>query len=213
MKTAFMVIDYQNDFVYPEKGTLYVKWAERLEQTIIDLIRLFGEKWAYMIWTQDWHPENTKYFAESLVVPPYTQLKDGTIAWPRHCVANTFGAEFYGRVKSFKPDLLVRKGQTADYENYSAFDKDEKWVQILEKIWDTYKPLSWWNLVEILKEKWIGKIYMVWVATDFCVNEVVLVAIKEWFEVEVFENAIKEVFPENKKKIFENWKKQGVKIV
>ena len=101
------------------------------------MIKVFEEKWAYMIWTQDWHTKDTNYFAETCKVDPYTQLQDGTIAWPRHCVANTFGAEYYGKIKDFKPDLLVRKWQTTEKENYSAFDKDEKWVEILEKIWSS----------------------------------------------------------------------------
>jgi nicotinamidase/pyrazinamidase len=125
-KIAFMLIDYQNDFVHPEKGTLYVNGAEKLENTIMDLIAVFEKDRAYMIGTQDWHTKDTNYFAETHGVEPYTQLADGTIAWPRHCVANTFGAEFYGRIKDFKPDLLVRKGQTIEKENFSAFDKDPR---------------------------------------------------------------------------------------
>jgi len=210
-ETWFLLVDPQNDFLNPD-WTLYIKWAEKIEKTIQKLIEIFQQKWAYMIGTQDWHKKDTNYFAESQKVDPYTQLEDGTVAWPRHCVANTFGAEFYGNIKNYKPDLLVRKWQTIEKENYSAFDADPKWVEILEKIWNTYKPLSWGNLVEVLKNKWIKKLYIAGVATDYCVNEAVLAARNASFEVEVFKNAIKEVYPENKEEIFAKWKKEGVII-
>jgi len=213
MKRAFMLIDYQNDFVNPETWALYVKDAEKIENTIYDLIKLFEEEKVLTIWTQDWHKFDTNYFAETLNVEPYTQLENGTIAWPRHCVENTFGAQYYWKIADFMPDLLVRKWQGLEKENYSAFDKDKNWVQILEKVDSTYKPLSWWNLVEILKQRWIDEIIMAGVATDYCVNEAVLAARKNGFNVKVVKNAIKAVFPDTEKEIFKKWAKEGVTII
>jgi nicotinamidase-related amidase len=49
---------------------------------------------------------------------------------------------------------------------------------------------------------------MAGVATDYCVNEAVLAARKNGFNVKVVKDAIKAVFPDTKKEIFEKWEKE-----
>src|ERR1041385_4970375 len=104
-KVALVVVDMQNDFADPA-GSLYVRGGEAVVERVnaeIDRAQTAG---AIVVYTQDWHPEDTPHFA-----------KDGGV-WPVHCVAGTWGAEFH-------PSLVVagdtvRKG-TGGEDGYSGF--------------------------------------------------------------------------------------------
>jgi nicotinamidase/pyrazinamidase len=61
---------------------------------------------AFVVYTQDWHPESTPHFA-----------KDGGI-WPVHCVGGTWGAELHPRLLVAGP--AVRKGASGE-DGYSGF--------------------------------------------------------------------------------------------
>jgi nicotinamidase/pyrazinamidase len=74
MKTAFLDIDSQLDFLYPS-GALYVPGAERIAATIARLNRYAAAHQIPVISTTDAHTENDPEFA----------------VWPHHCVAGTTG--------------------------------------------------------------------------------------------------------------------------
>ena len=63
---------------------------------------------ALVVYTQDWHPENTPHFE-----------KDGGI-WPVHCVRNTWGAEFHAQLRVERDAPVIRKGIMGE-DGYSAF--------------------------------------------------------------------------------------------
>lgn len=92
--------------------------------------------------------------------------------WPVHCVQDTKGAEFH-------PDLLddmhirvISKG-LGDEDCYSAFDGTDLGLQL--------RRLG-------VEEVWIGGL-----ATDYCVKNTVLDALKEGFEVKALEDAMRPV--------------------
>ncbi|SPE35807.1 Isochorismatase hydrolase [Candidatus Sulfopaludibacter sp. SbA3] len=74
MKTIFLDIDSQLDFLYPS-GALYVPGAERIAGTIGRLNRYAAEYTIPVISTTDAHTENDPEFS----------------TWPHHCVAGTTG--------------------------------------------------------------------------------------------------------------------------
>jgi len=74
MKTAFLDIDSQLDFLYPA-GALYVPGAERILPAIARLNRYAAAHGIPVVSTTDAHAENDVEF----------QL------WPPHCVAGTWG--------------------------------------------------------------------------------------------------------------------------
>ena len=86
-ETALVVVDMQNDFACPE-GSLYVPGGDEVVPVVNREIERALEAGAFVVYTQDWHPESTPHFE-----------KDGGI-WPVHCVAGTWGAELH-------PDLRV----------------------------------------------------------------------------------------------------------
>jgi len=76
MKTVFIDVDSQRDFLYPA-GALYVPGAERIVPAIAELNRLAAARGIPVISTTDAHAENDAEFRE----------------WPAHCVAGTWGQQ------------------------------------------------------------------------------------------------------------------------
>jgi nicotinamidase/pyrazinamidase len=74
MKTAFLDIDSQLDFLYPS-GALYVPGAERILPAIARLNRYAAQHGIPVVSTTDAHTEDDPEFK----------------TWPHHCVAGTHG--------------------------------------------------------------------------------------------------------------------------
>ena len=74
MRTVFVDVDTQIDFLYPA-GALYVPGGERLVPAIARLNHFAGEHGIPLISTTDAHSENDPEFRD----------------WPPHCVAGTTG--------------------------------------------------------------------------------------------------------------------------
>jgi nicotinamidase/pyrazinamidase len=85
--------------------------------------------------------------------------------WPTHCVAGSGGAELHAALDHCSVDAVVDKGQAADTDGYSAFENPE--------------------LLELLREHEINAVTVVGLATDYCVKNTALDALKEGFEVRV----------------------------
>ncbi|HLK48132.1 MAG TPA: isochorismatase family cysteine hydrolase [Bryobacteraceae bacterium] len=76
MKTVFVDVDTQLDFLYPA-GALYVPGAERIIPAIVRLNRYAAAHGMAVVSTADAHAENDPEFAR----------------WPPHCIAGTWGQQ------------------------------------------------------------------------------------------------------------------------
>lgn len=92
--------------------------------------------------------------------------------WPVHCVQQTKGAEFHSELFDDMHIRVVSKG-LGDEDCYSAFDGTDLALQL--------RRLG-------IEELWIGGL-----ATDYCVKNTVLDALKEGFQVKAIENAMRAV--------------------
>ncbi|HKC64098.1 MAG TPA: bifunctional nicotinamidase/pyrazinamidase [Pyrinomonadaceae bacterium] len=92
--------------------------------------------------------------------------------WPVHCVQGTQGAEFHPRLLDDPRIEIISKGM-GDEDNYSAFDGT-----------DLEKRLRSRGVEEV----WVGGL-----ATDYCVKNTVLDALKEGFKVKAIEDAMRAV--------------------
>ncbi len=92
--------------------------------------------------------------------------------WPVHCVANTIGAELNPKLDEEKIDQIVLKGTGHDDPGYSAFDATNI------------------SLEAYLKEQNVGSLYVVGLATDYCVRASALDACKLGFHTYVVTDAI-----------------------
>ncbi|MDH6231214.1 nicotinamidase/pyrazinamidase [Mesorhizobium soli] len=166
---ALIVIDVQNDFC--PGGNLAVAEGDKIVPLINEMIGRFD----HVILTQDWHPANHSSFAskhpgkepfETVEMPYGTQT-----LWPDHCIQGSGGAAFHPALKWTKAELVVRKGFRAGIDSYSAFYENDRTTPT--------------GLAGFLKERGIGKITLVGLATDFCVAYSALDAVKLGFETTV----------------------------
>jgi nicotinamidase/pyrazinamidase len=165
--TALLVVDVQNDFA-DLKGSLYVHGGEDVVPVANREIERAREAGAYVVYTQDWHPESTPHFE-----------KDGGI-WPVHCVQGTWGAAFH-------PDLVVegdvvQKG-TGGEDGYSGFTVRDP------KSGDTQRT----KLEGLLRDHDIERVLILGIATDYCVKETALDGTRLGFDVEVLGEGIRAV--------------------
>lgn len=157
--TALLVIDVQNDFADP-RGGLYVPDGETVVSAVneeVDAARAAG---ARVVYTQDWHPEQTPHFTTSGGV------------WPVHCVRDTWGAELAPDLRVVGP--VVRKG-TAGEDGYSGFSvRDPRSGEE-----------SATQLGSLLDEAGVRRVVVVGLAADVCVKETALDARRRGYEVVV----------------------------
>ena len=163
-KAALIVVDVQNDFADPN-GSLFVRGAESVIRMANGEARLASEAGAFVVYTQDWHPESTSHFA-----------KDGGI-WPVHCVGETWGAELHPDLEVVGP--TVRKGTNGE-DGYSGFS-----MRNPETGETTPTPLD-----EMLRAKGIERVVVVGLATDYCVSATALDAASLGYATEVLQDAI-----------------------
>jgi nicotinamidase-related amidase len=93
--------------------------------------------------------------------------------WPVHCVAGTPGAELSPALDQSKVDVIVDKGTDPQTEGYSGFEGT--------------------NLAELLHERDIDRVTVVGLATDYCVKNTALDALRQGFGVNVDSTAIRGV--------------------
>jgi nicotinamidase/pyrazinamidase len=92
--------------------------------------------------------------------------------WPVHCVRNTPGAEFHPDLRDDPRITVISKG-LGDTDCYSAFDET--------------------NLAAQLNEQKVEEVVVGGLATDYCVKNTVLDALKNGFKVKAVESAMRAV--------------------
>jgi nicotinamidase/pyrazinamidase len=114
--------------------------------------------------------------------------------WPVHCVQNTRGAEFHPDLLDDPRIQIVSKG-TGDEDNYSAFDGTE--------------------LAEDLRSSGVEEVWVGGLATDFCVKNTVLDALREGFRVHAVSDAMRAVNlqPGDDARAVEEMREAGAEIV
>ena len=158
---ALIVVDVQNDFVDPS-GSLYVRDAENAVSSINARISAARDEGRFIVYTQDWHPEVTPHFE-----------KDGGI-WPVHCVGGTWGAELYPELLTADGAEVVRKGVDGE-DGYSGFS-----VRDAET-----GASSATRLESLLRGQGVTDVTVIGIATDYCVKETALDALRLGFNTTI----------------------------
>ncbi len=166
-KTALVVVDVQNDFADPS-GSLYVSGGEEVVPLVNEEIERALAAGATVVYTQDWHPEETPHFE-----------KFGGV-WPVHCVQNTWGAELHSDLQ-VRGDV-VQKGSGGE-DGYSGFTVRDP----------TSGRESPTRLGALLEEEGIERIVVAGLATDYCVKETAVDGARLGFETVVLADAIRAV--------------------
>lgn len=179
---ALLIIDVQNDFL--PGGALAVPEGN----TIIPVINRLQKQdlFSYILATKDWHPASHISFAshhgknpgECIEVKGFLQE-----LWPDHCVQGSKGADFAPELQTEKIDQIFFKGTDPSIDSYSAF-------------YDNVHLRST-GLGEHLKKLGVDELYLVGVATDYCVKYSVLDAKKMGFKVYVILDGCRGIVPES----------------
>ncbi len=168
-RTALVVVDVQNDFAHPE-GSLYVAGAPQAIAAANREIERAREAGALVAYTQDWHPEQTPHFA-----------RDGGI-WPVHCVGGSWGAELHDELLAPGDAPRVRKGVGGE-DGYSGFT-----VRDVER-----GEQAATELAGLLRLRGVEHVLVAGLATDYCVKETALDALRLGFQTTVLRDAIRAV--------------------
>jgi nicotinamidase/pyrazinamidase len=93
--------------------------------------------------------------------------------WPPHCVQGTPGAELHPALDRSLVDAVVDAGYEPGLEGYSGFEET--------------------NLEGLLRERGVDHVTVVGLATDYCVKETALDALRKGFGVTVDSTAVRPV--------------------
>ena len=176
-KSALIVVDVQNGFC--PGGNLAVAHADEIIPKINQLAQYFDN----IVITQDWHPDHHISFAMNHVgKQPFEtiELDYGTqVLWPSHCVQGTQDADFHPDLNIPRAQLIIRKGFHSEIDSYSAFMEADHQTST--------------GLAGYLKERGVDTVYIVGIATDFCVAWTAIDAAKKGFKSYVIADATKAI--------------------
>ena len=175
--SVLLVIDVQNCFI--TGGTLPVKGGEE----VVPVINKLAGHFENIVVTQDWHTKGHASFASTHAgEKPFGMKKmpyGNQVLWPDHCVQGTEDAALHKDLKLPSAQLIVRKGYHPGVDSYSAFmEADAKTAT---------------GLGGYLKQRGIKTVYVVGLATDFCVAWTAMDARKMGFEAFVIEDAARAI--------------------
>lgn len=174
---ALIVVDIQNDFLHG--GALEVKGGDQ----IISIINKLMEKFDLVIATQDWHPPNHKSFASQHAGRnPGDMIKLNNLdqmLWPAHCIQETTGAAFAEELDLSKIKKVFVKGIDPEIDSYSGFFDNGH--------------LRSTGLGDYLRDTMVQEVFIVGLATDYCVKYTALDSIAEGFKTFVVADATKAV--------------------
>ena len=160
MKTALVIVDVQNDFC--PGGALATARGDEVASKIAELISTADSRtheYDHVVATQDWHIDPGAHFSET---------PDFVDSWPPHCVADSYGAQVRGPVKTDLIDQFFKKGHfTAAYSGFEGVNGNDE------------------LLADWLRAQAVSRLDVCGIATDHCVRATVLDALKEGFKVKV----------------------------
>lgn len=148
---ALVLVDLQNDFC--EGGSLAVAGGADVAARISEFVTAHALDYAAVVATADWHHDPGSHFSEH---PDYVD------SWPPHCRIGTSGADFHpaAAVAIAAAGAVFRKGRDAaaysGFEGYAA------------------EPGQQVGLAAWLRQREIGALDVVGIATDHCVRATAL---------------------------------------
>jgi nicotinamidase/pyrazinamidase len=198
VKVALLLIDIQKDFV--SGGALAVPDGDSVIRVANQLMTYKGKIFDYVVASQDWHPPKHLSFASQ-----HHGLNQGDVLdidgvkqtlWPDHCVEGSNGSEFVKGLKLSFIDEIFKKGTSRNRDSYSAFfdnsliDGSLSFAQLTGKS-SEYSGDT--GLHAWLSGQGVGKLFVLGLATDYCVRFSVLDALRLGYDVTVVRDGCRSV--------------------
>ena len=174
---VLVIVDVQYDFL--PGGNLAVAGGDE----IVPLINQLARKFATVVLTQDWHPaDHISFASQHPGKAPFetVELAYGTqVLWPDHCVWNSHGAAISADLDVPHGQLIIRKGYNRQIDSYSGFQEADRETPT--------------GLAGYLNERDVDRLYIVGLATDFCVGWTAIDGAAAGFDVTVIEDATRAI--------------------
>ncbi len=196
---ALILVDLQKDFL--PGGALAVPHGDQ----VIPIANRLQHSFDLVLATQDWHPPDHGSFAAN---HPGGQPGDvidlnglEQVLWPVHCVQETTGAAFAPALDAHGVKRTFKKGTDPAIDSYSGF-------------FDNGQHKST-GLSQYLRDNGVTNLYILGLATDYCVKFTALDARRSGFDTHVIEDACRgvELKPGNVGAALEEMSRAGVTII
>jgi len=166
-REALILVDLQNDFC--PGGALAVPEGD----AVIAVANALTPRFSLVVATEDQHPRGHLSFASSHPGKSvYDQIDlEGLpqVLWPDHCVAGTRGAELHPALDRTRIGHVVPKGTDRHIDSYSGFyDNGHRKAT---------------GLHDLLQREGATDLYVMGLATDYCVRWTALDAVKLGYRV------------------------------
>lgn len=182
---ALVIVDVQNDFC--EGGSLAVAGGAATAAAISRFLAAEPEGYEHVVASRDYHVDPGGHFSDQ---------PDFSGSWPPHCVAGTAGAQFHRHFDTSRIDAVFSKG--ASSAAYSVFEGAD----------ELGTPLVTW-----LRERGVGELDVVGIATDHCVRATALDAAREGFATRVLLGLTAGVAPATVATALDEMRAAGVVLV
>lgn len=199
MTKALIIVDLQNDFM--PGGALPVPCGHE----VIPIANEMQNYFDIVVATQDWHPANHGSFAvnqpghkEGEVIQLHGLAQ---VLWPAHCIQNTQGAALVDALHITKISTIIHKGTNPNIDSYSTFFDNARRQKT--------------ELDDFLKSKAVDEIYLLGVATDYCVKFSALDGCYLDYKTFVIEDGCKgiDLHTGDVENAFSEMRKAGAKII
>jgi nicotinamidase/pyrazinamidase len=161
---GLLLVDPQNDFC--PGGSLPVTDGDAV-MPVLNTWATAAERAGVPIFvSRDWHPARTTHF------------KDHGGVWPPHCVMGTPGAEFHPDLRLPPDAVVISKGMGEAEDAYSAFQA---------------RDAQGASLVTLLHRRGVQHLYVMGLATDYCVKASALDGLTADFRVTLVRDGIRAV--------------------
>jgi len=190
MKRALIVVDVQNDFC--EGGSLAVPGGAEVAFKIGTLLHHWSQRtpqappYDVAVATRDYHIEPGHHFSDD---------PDFVDSWPAHCVVGTDGEAFHPNLDPQPFDAIFLKGEHA--AAYSGFEG---------------RTADGASLADWLRNHDVTDVDIAGLATDYCVRQTALDALREGFTVRVLTDLCAGIGPETTKAALAEVRKAGAAV-
>jgi nicotinamidase/pyrazinamidase len=196
---ALIVVDLQNDFM--PGGALAVPHGDE----VVAVANRLMPKFDLVVASQDWHPPNHGSFAsqhEGCKPGDFVELGGlRQVLWPNHCVQDTVGAAFHNDLNTGAIAEVFQKGVDPEIDSYSVF-------------FDNAHRRST-GLGDYLREQSVDEVYLLGLATDYCVKFSALDALGEGFRTALVEDGCRgiDLEPGDVGSALDETRKAGARVV
>ncbi len=174
---ALILVDVQNDFC--AGGALAVPDGD----AVVAVANALLTRFSLVVATRDYHPPTHLSFAGNHPGKNVYEIIDldglPQVLWPAHCVQGTSGSEFHAALQASRITRVFPKGTDQRIDSYSGFfDNGQRKAT---------------GLGDYLHKERVRDVYVMGLATDYCVKWTALDALRLGFRVHLVEDGCRGV--------------------